>query len=673
MTSPSSPWLEALSWAVPLPDGPWSCLLAELGPRRVLATTPAGLDACDVSLLTALLEALGRPVDPGEHEAWLLCTPVPTGRVEGALRRLLHHPSYWVRQNAAWLVGYGATPASDDLLPLLDDPDNDVRRAAAHGLGRHGGGRAVAALLGRPWDADPTVDGARLEALALHLAQVQPLLDEVPEGAARQLLVAAVRAHREGDGEALAEGLSADSEPLRHAAGVLLAACPAAAAAVAERAAEVLRSASGVDSERGAVRALGAAGAEGVELAVALLGEEGWAARQCGAVALGLAGAAARDASAALQRALDDDDPDVQREAALALVASGAEVGGVRARLLRSLTREGGFLERAAAAATSLGPLDALWGRAEPGPELLSVLLAPGDVRLRCVAALLAGQGLGEVAGPLLEALALDEARRVPLDLRRAAAAGTWLAGHVPSRSPLVLRLLLGHAGGQLPQVTRLRGRGPELARVAFTDGDGPVRADALRALGALGAEAEPFAPLLAWMADHDPDDDVQQLAGADRTPAWAPASVGERLRGVLWPLGPREAAQRAESLRAVWSHDSELGMAVGRAVPLADDDRELAREAARLQGRALRGADAEAMARRALASLDDPRWTVREAAADLLGAMVPTELPGALRDEVVEALEARATGDYDADVQAAAGAAAEALGRQEAGWHGSR
>lgn len=70
--------------------------------------------------------------------------------------------------------------------------------------------------------------------------------------------------------------------------------------------------------------------------------------------------------------------------------------------------------------------------------------------------------------------------------------------------------------------------------------------------------------------------------------------------------------------------------------------------------------------------ALDDPRWTVREAAADLLGAVPPQEISSGLRDELAEALGAMADSDYDGDVQVAAAAAAASL-RQEGAWPASR
>jgi len=667
-------WLDAVRWALPMPPGDasgWGSLLGGLGPRRVLATTPSGLDVCDRSLLAALLEALGRPVSPGEHDYLLLATPVPLAEVEPALRRLLHHPSYWVRQNAAWVVGLGSHPASDALLPLLDDADNDVRRASAWGLGRHATPEVVRALATRPWDVDPTVDGARLEALAPHLASVRRWVGDVPDGPGRQLLEAAVRA-ADGAVDGLAAWLQHDVEPLRHAAGVCLAAVPGAAAEAAEQVLAAIRAAPGVDSQRGAILALAAAGEEGVELAVSLLGDEAWALRQCGAMALGQAGPHAEDAVGALERCLDDDDPDVQREAALALLSVGHSVDLAQAMLLRSVTREGRFLARAMATGATLGPVDALTGRCPPDANLLSLALAPGDDRLRGVACLLLAQALPEAFGPLMGALAADEARRVPLEVRRAAAAATLLAGHVPGEAAVRLRLLLGHGEGELPQPKRLVGEGARLARIAFTDGDAPVRAAALRALRALGPEAEPFRSLLAWQAAHDPDADVRRLAGADATPAWAPRAIGEQVRVVALPAARFEPAARAQALRDVWAADTSLGLALGRALPLADDDRELSREAARLRGRGLRGVEAEAVCRRALMALDDPRWTVREAAADLLGAVPPQEISSGLRDELVEALGAMADSDYDGDVQVAAAAAAASL-RQEGAWPASR
>jgi len=664
-------WAAQTGVHLPLPPGPpegWSTVLDELGAPRVLARTYAGLDACDRLLLRALHQTLGRPVRGDECEALLLVAPVPAGGVEPALCELLVHPSYWVRQHAAWLVSLGSRPDVDQwLVPLLSDPDNDVRRAAAAGLARHPTAHALSALLTSPWDADEAVDGARIEAVAGHWAVVRAALSEVPEGPARPVLEAALEAWR-GAPEALAALLASGSEPFRHAAGVCLAAIPEAAAAVAERVAEVLRSSPGVDSQRGAVAALAAAGDTGVELAIELLGSESWAVRQCAARVLSELGHAAAEAEPMLVAALDDADADVQREAAFALLAAGRQHDLARRRLLRQVSRSGRLLARARARGISLGPLDPLAGSAPPGPELLSVVLAPGDERVRGVAALLLADALGPTGGPLLEALAADEARRVPLAVRRAAAAGQLRTLHVPVSAPIRVRLLLHAADDDAPAppLAGLSGAEPDLAMLAVHDGDGPVRQAAWAALQTLGPVAEPYRALAAWHAKHDPDAGVRRQAAAWVDAPWRTHGPAGDLQRVLAPQHDGDQADRPRALRSLWRAAPGLGQQAGAALTLHDDHRLLGRTVARLWGRHASEADLPALVARALGELDDARWTVREAAADLLGALPVERMASELRAEVIEALQARALADYDNDVQQAARTAVAALAHGE-------
>lgn len=647
-------WSEATGLVLPWPaEGPVASLLEALGPRAALHTAgERGGDLCDRAVLAALLEAMGRPVRAFEHEALLWATPVPVAQVERALRDLLHHGAFWVRQAAVRLLAERAVDPTEALIEALDDPDDDVRRTAAGALGGRTGRGAREALALRPWDAHLAVDAARVAALAPHGAWVAEVAERLPVGRGGDWLRAGLAA-ASGDRGAALPLLAHEAPEVRGAIGAWLAHHPGAAAEAVEHLAASVREAPGVE---GAVAALAAAGAEGREVALAWLDDPDPGVRQAACAVLAQQGVACD----ALRARLDDEVVEVQRDAALALLAAGGATDAVREGLVRAPTRSGGFLARAYALGVSLGPLDVLWHGRPATPDLLSLALAPGDERVRSVACLWLGVHAPDAAGAVLSALADDAARRVPLAVRRAAAAATMWVG-VPS-DPIGVRLLVAHGPAGAP-THGLGGQGGALARAAMTDPDGEVRAAAVTALVGLGAEAVPFAPLVAWLAARDPVAAVRAAAEGAVPPRWADEGLGASVATVVTPMPGASDGVRRRALRRVWSASPEWGRAVARALPLGDAARDLAREAARLQGAALEGREAEAAARRALAALDDPRWAVREAAADLLGALPPATLDPALREEVVETLAARARSDYDGDVQAAAAMAAARLG----------
>jgi HEAT repeat protein len=99
----------------------------------------------DVETLATLLEDPSSVVRVvAAHRLATLATIRP-GAVGPPLQSAARSPDAYVRWKAAWGLGKIAGSA-DALVPLLDDPDIDVRREAARGLGRLGSAEALAPL-----------------------------------------------------------------------------------------------------------------------------------------------------------------------------------------------------------------------------------------------------------------------------------------------------------------------------------------------------------------------------------------------------------------------------------------------------------------------------------------------------------------------------------------------
>ncbi len=668
-TTSLQPWLDATALSLPLPPcdrSEWTCLARQLGPARLLLGSDRDEAWCDAVLLRSWLEALGRPTAAHEQEALLLVTPIAAGEAPAALSRLLQHGSYWVRHHA--LLAHAALGiAAPGVRAALADSDNDVRRAAAEATGRLGDRAAIPLLLRREWDGDSSVSAARVEALVRLDAwpEVVAQLGDVPEGEPRQLL----ESLGGGSGSAVLEWLGAGADTaLRRPVARWLMARPEIVAEHAEAMVASVVAEPGFDEHRPMARALGAAGEDAVDAVIEVLDHEDWQLRAWACTALAWAGEAAAGAESALVARLDDDDGDVQREAALALASSGCRPGDMSRRLARTLTREHGFLSRARQLAPgALGPAACLLTESEVPPGLFGVLGRNGEERLRGVAALVLALERPDAAAPVLEAMARDDARDVPLPVRRFCAA----AGLLTARPPAVLgvghRLLLAHTGdanGSAPgPVEGLAQAADQLATLAVKDGDWPMRIDAMRLLQRLGTAAHPYLELLRWQSKHDPDGDVRRVGSEFFSGEWNAVGPAASLVALLQPhKGSTDDASRGRALHRLSVEDPDLAVPLAREL-LTSETRPVARAAARVLGSSLRGEAVRDEVAQAVVRLEDSGWVVREAACDLLGAVSLAHLEAGLHDEVVEGLKVRSTDDYDDDVRAAAAAALVALG----------
>jgi serine/threonine-protein kinase len=83
-----------------------------------------------------------------------------------ALRELVRHEEWWVRQNAVALLGqFGSTDETPTILPLLEDPIPGVRHAAIHAVAELAVPGALAPLCRALRDPDLEVHGAAIDAL----------------------------------------------------------------------------------------------------------------------------------------------------------------------------------------------------------------------------------------------------------------------------------------------------------------------------------------------------------------------------------------------------------------------------------------------------------------------------------------------------------------------------
>jgi HEAT repeat protein len=660
---------------LPLPPGEpasWTCLLNVLGTAPLLYKDDAGMGrVCDADLLRALLKQLGRPSADEEQEAFLLCSPIPGADAEGGLIGLLRHETYGVRQRAALTLGYMGGPAAiRPLMGNLDDSDNDARRGAAEALGRLRAVEAIDSLLIRPWDdSDQSVNAARVEAL-IRIDSWDRVADSVSGASAgeHKTLVQAMLEARDGETGPLVEVMSEGDENIRRVVGRFLAAHPAAAAACIEALVEQLGSEGDDEAASMLAAAAGAAGEEGVDLLIERLESSDWRPRMYACAGLAWAGETAVAAEAALiDRMENDDDADVKREAALALARIGKSSAKVEGLLSSGGTSSYCWPNRAIALGGGIEALagtQAVAGKSPPGRNLLPILGTAGDARTRALSALLVALVEPDLAAPLLEALARDDARDVPLEVRRACAGGLMLTGHAPRRLGAVHRLLLCHAGdtSRAPRsdVRRLKGLGGQLVTVAAKDGDWPLRIDALRLLQLLGEESDPFVDLIRHVSIHDPDVDCRKAAAAMQPTEWEAPSPAQGLADALVPpRGSSDDAARTRALSNLASMDAELARPIARRLMIGDN-RAIARAASRLVGADTRDA---ATIGSAVARLADDGWVVREAACDLLGALDVGVVDAGLIEEVVEALRARIDEDHDDDVKNAAKAALASLG----------
>jgi HEAT repeat protein len=653
--------LASTTLSLPLPPGDpsgWTTVFDVLGPRCILWRTPHGQDLVDRRVVRALLEAAGRPCRD-EESLWLwLVSPIPS-RADW-VGRLLREPDYWLRYKGSLILGVSGSAGDEaSLRPLLGDPDNDVRAAAAWAYGQIGS--SVGPLLDALADEDPMVEGARLiAAAALDQGDVEPWLVVAP-GVDGELgaVVAGVIDLLRGDPSALCRVLGGAPLPYRQAAAAWLARDARFAFAALDALVAAFEEVRSIIDGAWMLTALAAAGEEAVEAAVRWLSSEDWNLRAGGARVLSAVGGAAAQAEAQLVDALADADADVQREAALALLSAGLRVDATRRFLTRGLTRD--TWSRVDQLGVSLGPIDALWERRRPDLGLLGVLHGPVDATVSGVGALLLARSAPDLAGPALRELARDELRRVPLALRVACAAACCL-GRIPVDG-VIFRLLLAHDGSSPGPagggVAGLADRVGELVLVVSHDGDPPVRVSALRLLRQLGPESvRPFAPTLAWIARRDGDAEVRREASAFVTSSfWA--SGAERL--VSWVLPVADSPAAALDLSEACG-DVEGRLQIARAFVEADDRAVGAAAASWLTAHAPLEERA-AWAGRMVDGLRDPEWERRERAALALATICFDGIERTWLEEAREALE-DAAGDADHDVATAARAALAAWGR---------
>lgn len=317
-----------------------------------------------------------------------------------------------------------------------------------------------------------------------------------------------------------------------------------------------------------------------------------------------------------LRRLASDPSLVVRREAMLGLARCGHPV-----RIAG--WSEGDFLRRARA-----HPWGAALHEGRPLPALASLLALAVDEGIQPrVCFVLAGL---EALHPTFEALAADVAGRVPLTVRRHAAAALHLGGGVPA-DPVLHRVLLREAPGDEP----------DLLVIAVQDPDPEVRCSALRGLQAAGALPH---RALQRLARNDPDPDVRALLQVP---------VQEPLAGTLVPV-PHE--DRGAALAALAEVDATLALQLAEGL-VQDADPELACVAARLVGAATPPHLLRARVERALPLLGYADWARRRIGVALLGSL---PVQGDLRDELAESLAELAAHDPDPEVQREAAAALE-------------
>ncbi|MBN2800777.1 MAG: HEAT repeat domain-containing protein [Deltaproteobacteria bacterium] len=658
--------------AMALPPGPpseWTTLLHLLGLSALRARSDSDQEVFSDDVVRAMARKAGRAVLPDEQPVLLLVSPIPAStRLSDLVRPLLSDSSWSVRSKAALVLGaIGDVAQVKVLIRALSDDDNDVRRCAAEALGRLGSPEAIPALAAKGWgDSDSAVDAARVRALARldDWALAAEHLAEDEDESAFLAVQAILEAEAQGSLGPVLDLLEDAEEAMRLALTEYVISRPERAATEGETLARRALDA-GMDNVTLA-RLAGAGGAEAGEVLLEQLASGGWSERMYAAIALGYTGS--QEVVEALKEALVDDDSDVRREAALALLRLG-HPGPSAAILAKETSTSYDYPARAtelSGQSPSLRALALATGRA---PVDERVLLAIGDKKLdddsRGIACLLAALHFPREGQGLLEAVARDDSRDVPLKVRRHAAAGLLLTGTPPRALGALHRVLLCHEGevSGYPKgsVTPLYGHEGALAFLAGKDGDWPVRLDALRLLSAVGA-AEDYVELLQHISRFDPDSDCRAQARSLLPITWAQRDLSDVLAQALFPT-KQEDAEKTAAMQELAQLRPDLVLPLAER-QLLSEERDAARASAKLIASLPADEAIAALLReRALPALADSSWITREAAAELLGMVDLAKLDEELHELAVEALRERQEEDDDSDVREAAEAALKALG----------
>jgi HEAT repeat protein len=509
--------------------------------------------------------------------------------------------------------------AVEPLCTALEDPDENIRAAAAEALGGLGGPRVGAALRAELARGGLLSRLAALEAL-VHMGEQVPLAELRPALEQPILRRAGVLAlGRSGDPEGLPYLLDALSDPgrgVREAAGSALTA---------------LHESLGAPGKRGIEQAVRASANEHAPALLGLLESVDAATRRAAATLLGWS--RAPTALRALARELADDEVhdaaaqaivqygpaavtplvELAREAEPALRPTlydlfpqlGAAAADPRVSALLATATDDGDLEEATAAARALGELggkDALaplfHAVASPQPELQNAATGalsrlgtryPDEVRMLCATRGLHGETapqlcrvLGAIGASADRPVILGALKDESAELRRAAAEALAAMGPDPDA---VSALLL-----------------------ALADESAAVRAAAARALGQL---ADVTATSAVLGATTDPDPQVRQAAVRALGQLADPRAQGTLRELALHPDGA-VAAHAIEALQRTLGRVDPSILAAG----LGHADAEVVKAALRALTH-LPGADA---LHGLLRVLNHARWDVRKLAAEALG-----------------------------------------------------
>lgn len=604
---------------LPLPPGlpeTWTTLLGCFG-------VSAAFDPrYDTTLVRELLRAAGRPVQVDEHGLLLWVTPIASGPT--AVERLLSVLDSPAGTTAVDLLGHrGDRAAITPLSKRIDRAGRPHRGAlwvALARLGTTGSGL-------HDWTADHAIDqllarlllaerglGAEVDELPAYFPMpLQQWLDGEPM--ADELLTLAGRDDR------LREPIA--RLMLRRPDGVFARHVPTLAAFSLE--------------DPVWWPALPTSDPALLDALVDCLQHDEWQVRAGAAVLVAQLGTLPDGAEELLRRALDDDDLDVRREAALALHLADPTVP------LDVPTSRFHYPERAR--------LRGLTGPPVTGEAWALLTRHTDDDSGQRVLLSLALEDPEQYA-PLLEAFCLDRGRDQPVSLRRAAAAALLQALKVPSSLPEVQRILLRPPDH--PATPALGADVHTLAALVARDADWEVRLGALRLLARSGTPLGVHASLLKIVATSDSDPSVREEARALLPPAYGTPSLGEQIADCLVQR-PDGGSDRGQALGLLYERSPATAVALAEGL-LDSEHRELALAAARIVAGSVTLSTCAERVRGPLVDLRSENWVRREAAAAFLGCLPRTAVIQHLVDEIAELLDQVSSHDPDEDVRAMAG-----------------